>query len=53
MLRSFLHCSLLLVAQTASPFALWQDIATNQYSFVTENAAKGVKTNIAAIPGLV
>ena len=46
------HYCLVLRAQNATPYALWQDDSTNQYYFVRINAATGVKSNIAAIPGL-
>jgi len=34
------------------PFAVWENQQTNTYWFVRMNAATGVKTNVAAIPGM-
>jgi hypothetical protein len=47
-----LATSFVAFAQTAAPYAVWQDPNSNNYYFVRINAATGVKTNIQVIPGM-
>ena len=39
-------------AQSAKPYAVWEDPITSDYYFVQLNSATGMKTNIQIIPGM-